>query len=72
MRVIGKRRDRPPGLRPPTDDEVRRSVEMADGISLWPRGLYRYPSHAEANADQERWTADAMARASSRLVRRPA
>ena len=36
---------------------------------IW-MGVYRYRSHAEANADMERWTIDAMVERAKELARR--
>ena len=72
MRIVGKRTERSPGLRWPSRDEIARSRELAGTLHLAPKGVFRYRNHAEANADWERWTADAMARQAARLVHRPA
>jgi 6-phosphogluconolactonase/glucosamine-6-phosphate isomerase/deaminase len=57
-RIIGKRSQRPVGvLRAPTAEErdwVRRMAAVA-GSTGAPKGVYRYRSHEEANADWERW-----------------
>jgi hypothetical protein len=68
MRVVGTRPERSPELRWPSSVEIARSVELAGTLPLAPKGVFRYRSHAEANADWERWTADAMARQAARLA----
>lgn len=61
MRVVGRRQLPAVGLRGPTPDEVRASVENAlRAPRVIPKGVYRYRTHAEANADMDRWTTDAL------------
>lgn len=72
MRIVGRRREPPPGgPRWPSPEEIRRSVELAEGIVYHhPKGVERFRNHAEANAAMEELIADAMARKSAELVRR--
>lgn len=61
MRIIGKRRLADIGMRGPTQAEIDFTVEnsrMAPRVV--PKGVYRYRSHAEANADADRWAVEAM------------
>lgn len=61
MRVVGSRRIVDIRLRGPTDAEVRANREAADGAPrVVPKGVYRYRSHVEANADTERWIVDGV------------
>lgn len=61
MRIIGNRRPRPIGLFGPTDDEIQASIESS---KLAPRvvqkGVYRYRTHAEANAASDQWVVDGL------------
>lgn len=60
-RTIGRRQARPAGeLRPPTAEEVAWVDSMAQRRTRVPKGVYRYRSHAEANADWERWQTDGI------------
>jgi hypothetical protein len=60
-RTIGRRRPPPSGvLRPPSAEERAWVEAMARRSTRVPKGVYRYGSQAEANADWERWQADAM------------
>lgn len=68
MRVVGSRKLSPVGLRGPTEDEIRSSVEsaeMAPRVIL--RSVYRYRSHAEANEAMEKWAVDGMVERSAQL-----
>jgi hypothetical protein len=61
MRIIGNRRSRPIGLFGPTDDEIRASVESSKlAPRVVPKGVYRYRTHAEANAAADQWAADGL------------
>jgi hypothetical protein len=61
MRIVGNRTQPRIGLRGPTEDEIRASVESAEhSPSSVPRGVYRYRNHAEANAAMDRWIVDGM------------
>ncbi len=56
-RVVGKR-VHPPG---PPSREVRDALTaMAQYRTRAPKGVFRYASHEEANADRLKWTVDAM------------
>ena len=69
MRVVGKRREAPPGFRYPTEAEIQRTVEFSRGIVYrHKKGVARYRNHAEANAAMEELQADAMARKSFALA----
>ena len=61
MRVVGRRCFPPVGLRGPTADEITASIESsARAPRVVPKGVYRYRTHAEANADTDRWAAEAL------------
>lgn len=61
-RVLGARRPRPLGdLRAPTAEEVAWVAEMGRYRTRVPKGVFRYRSMAEANADWERWHAELVA-----------
>ena len=61
MRIVGSRKAPNVGLRGPTDDEIRASVESAERSPRpVPRGVYRYRNHAEANAAMDRWIVNGM------------
>ena len=71
MRIVGELRLPSAGMRGPTPQEVEASVENARRMPrVIPMGVYRYRSHAEANADMDRWTADAMVARAKELARR--
>ncbi len=60
--VIGTRQPRPPGpLRPPTPGERAWVREMANRRTRVPKGIFRYRTLDEANADWERWCAELVA-----------
>ncbi len=72
MRVVGKRELPPVGLRGPTPAEIEASVENARfAPRVVPKGVYRYRTHAEANADMERWIVDGMVERSLELDQGP-
>lgn len=57
MRTIG-RKDRPFGLRPPTEEEMEWVESFAKQyVSKVPKGVFKYKSHEEANADWDKWMA---------------
>lgn len=61
-RTVGSRTPPPFGaLRPPTAEERAWMVGFARQRTRVPKGLFRYRSHDEANADWERWQAAALA-----------
>jgi hypothetical protein len=63
MRIVGKVNLPSVGLRGPTPDEVKASIESSrQAPRLAPTGVYRYRNHAEANAAMDRWIAEAMVR----------
>jgi len=60
-RTIGKRTPRPAGtLRPPTAEQRAWMQQMARKRTRVPKGVFRYRSMEEANADWERWHAAAL------------
>ncbi len=63
VRVVGRRREYGPdgtiGVPEPVKAFARSMARFGGG---WPKGVYRYRSHEDANADQERWDAERMAR----------
>jgi hypothetical protein len=61
-RIIGRRRPRDigePG--PPTDQEQAWLLSFANRRTRVPKGIFRYRTHEEANADWERWNAELVA-----------
>ena len=70
MRIIGRRREPLPGLRWPTEDEIRRTHEFArDAYVYHPKGVIRYRNHEEANAHMREMLAEALARKAAKLLR---
>jgi hypothetical protein len=68
MRTIGNRPSRPIGPFGPTDDEVRASIESSRlAPRVIPKGVYRYRTHAEANAAADRWAVEAMVKRAREL-----
>jgi hypothetical protein len=62
-RVVGRRTQAPAGE--PPSREARAALEaMASYRTRAPKGVFRYDSHEQANRDRERWTVEAMVRAS--------
>jgi hypothetical protein len=60
-RTLGRRRPPPFGaLRPPSETERAWVAAMARRLTRVPKGVFRYASHAEANAEWERWQAAAI------------
>jgi hypothetical protein len=65
-RVIGKRRgadvaERVWAASGPTAEEIEWIRSMSQYRTRVPKGVFRYRSHAEANADWERWHAELVA-----------
>jgi hypothetical protein len=65
-RTIGKRRapnlaDRTRAGHGPTPEEIEWISSMSQYRTRVPKGVFRYHSHLEANADWERWHADLVA-----------
>lgn len=66
-RTIGNRQPPPAGyLRPPSAEERAWVAAMARHRTRVPKGVFRYRSHAEANADWERWQAQGIAETQGR------
>lgn len=62
-RVVGKRKQAPPGQPPPP--ETREALaRMAEYRTRAPKGVFRYDSHEAANRDRQRWTVEAIVQAS--------
>jgi hypothetical protein len=60
-RIIGQQQQPMPGtLRAPNTDERVWVARMAPAQTRVPKGVFRYRSMQEANADWERWQADAI------------
>ena len=60
-RTIGKRAPRPVGkLQPPTAEQRAWMRQMARKRTCVPKGVFRYHTMEEANADWERWHAAAL------------
>lgn len=67
MRQIGKRKE-PPITPEATGENLAGGVEfsadmakLAGGSVMFPKGVFRYKTHEEANAHQELWLARGMA-----------
>ena len=60
-RVVGKRVSPTPG-RPPSAEAREAMTRMANYRTAVPKGVFRYKSHEEANADWERWQIEAIKR----------
>ncbi len=61
-RTLGSRRQRPLGVPgPPTPAERAWMARMAQRRTRVPKGIFRYRSMAQANADWERWHAEMVA-----------
>jgi GH15 family glucan-1,4-alpha-glucosidase len=70
MRVVGRRSLPGVGLRGPTDAEIQASVEHAEHAPrIYPKGVYRYRNHAEANAQMEKWLVDGLVKRNRDLDR---
>lgn len=72
--TIGRRTEPLPGpLRPPTDAERAWVRRMSRTRTRVPKGVFRYRSMAEANADWERWHVELVAATVSgdQVPRRP-
>jgi hypothetical protein len=62
FRTIGRRRTPPAGvLRAPTPEEQDWVRRMSAYRTRVPKGVFRYASAEEANADWDRWRADSLA-----------
>lgn len=62
QRIIGKRKQREIGpLAPPTPEERAWLASFAERRTPVPKGVYRYRTHEEANADCDRWNAELVA-----------
>jgi hypothetical protein len=60
-RTIGRRLQRPEGvLAPPSAEEIAWHEAMSRTRTRVAKGVFRYASIEEANADWERWHADAV------------
>ena len=60
-RTIGRRSQRPVGvLAPPSAEEIAWREAMSRTRTRVPKGVFRYASIEEANADWERWHADSV------------
>ena len=61
-RVIGKRRPPREGeLRAPSSQDLERVRQLNSFAARVPKGVFRYRTHEEANADWTVWTAATMA-----------
>lgn len=58
FRTVGRRKSR--DGQPLTSDDRARMTEMARYVTRAPKGVFIYASHAEMEADRQRWTIDAM------------
>ena len=71
-RIIGQRQTPLLGaLRAPSADERAWVARMAPAQTRVPKGVFRYRSLHEANADWERWQADAITREPLARLSRP-
>ncbi len=62
MRVIGKRKERPYGLRPPTMEERQWLISLSKFRTHVPKGVFKYKNHEEANRDWEKWMSQAKSK----------
>ena len=62
QRVVGRRQVRPMG-QPQSPDAALQAllIELSRTRTRTPKGVFRYRTHEEANRDQERWRALAVA-----------
>lgn len=61
-KTVGRRTQRPIGeLRAPTLEERDWVEKMAQRRTRVPKGVFRYKTMAEANADREKWDAELVA-----------
>ena len=61
-RIIGHRKPRGMGdLGPPTHQEQSWLASFANRRTRVPKGVFRYRTHEEANADWDRWNAELVA-----------
>lgn len=63
-RTVGRRQPREG--RPLTPADRAAMTRMAQYVTRTPKGIYRYRSHAEMDADRLRWTVDAVVARSGR------
>ena len=71
-RIIGQRQAPLLGaLRGPSADERAWVARMAPAQTRVPKGVFRYRSLQEANADWERWQADAITAVAKPAVPQP-
>jgi hypothetical protein len=69
--IVGQRRQRLPGpLRAPTPEERAWVRKMAQRHTRVPKGVFRYRTVEEANADWEHWRAELVAETVSAHRRR--
>lgn len=62
MRTVGRRKPRDIGkLGPLTDQEQAWLLSFASHRTRAPKGIFRYRTHEEANADWDRWNAQLVA-----------
>jgi hypothetical protein len=59
IRVVGRRRQPPIG-QPPSPEARAAMAANARYRTRAPKGVYRYRSHEEANADRASWLIEAM------------
>jgi hypothetical protein len=61
-RTIGRRTQRPIGVvAPPTPEEIAWREAMSQTRTRVPKGVFRYPTQEDANADWEKWQAQLVA-----------
>jgi hypothetical protein len=61
MRTVGTEPSPRFGPRGPTQSEIDASIDSSRQASRSvPKGVYRYKSHADANAAMDRWTVNGM------------
>lgn len=58
-RVVGRRTQAPLGA-PPSVESREALAQMAKYLTRAPKGVFRYRSHEEANAERDRWIVDAI------------
>lgn len=68
MRIVGTEIPARFGPRGPTQSEIEASIDSSrQAPRNVPKGVYRYKSHAEADAAKDRWTVDGMVEKARRV-----
>ena len=63
-RTVGRRKTPEPGVRlpEPLGQDIQRWITSTHQLLCWrvPKGVFRYRTHEEANADWEKWMAETI------------